>query len=199
MNMFLKKKKNPIFSLLWSCPYYSTCSSVSLLKHFTAFSVCVCACAHTHLCTGARHSACAEVRGQPVQVSSLLLPGDPKGQTEVVRVGWRQVPFPAKPSHLPSSFLPYNWTETKEHHYWETLLYRALIACSCVSSSACLHWGHSSEFCLQEQPCSWGKKQAHLLTACCKSREAPSSALLGNNANSLLWSHLNNSLSPHRS
>lgn len=88
------------------------------------------------------------------------------------RQAWRQVPFPAKPLHLPSSVLPYNWTETKEHQYYETLLYRALTACSCVSSSACLHWGHFSELCLQEQPRSWSKKQAHLLTAHCKGREA---------------------------
>lgn len=38
---YASQKKTPIFSLLWSCPYYSTCSSVSLLKLFIAFSVCV--------------------------------------------------------------------------------------------------------------------------------------------------------------
>lgn len=125
------------------------------------------------MCWGERTTCASQLPPSimwPVQVSSLLLPCDPEDQTEVVRLGgkWR---FQLSP-HLPSSVLAYNCMETKEHQYCETLRYRALIACSCVSSSACLHWGHFSELRLQEQPCSWSEKQAHLLTARCKGREA---------------------------
>lgn len=168
MNMLLHNP--PIFSPLWSRPYYSTCSSVSLLKLLIAFSVCV----HVH--TVIRALMCAIVH--VLRREGNLCKSAPSFYHVTLRIKLKLsgleasgVRFQLSP-HLPSSVLAYNCMETKEHQYCETLRYRALIACSCVSSSACLHWGHFSELCLQEQPCSWSKKQAHLLTARCKGREA---------------------------
>lgn len=99
---------------------------------------------------------------------------------------WRQVTLPAKPSHLPSSTLPYNWTETREHQYCETLLYRALIACSCMSSSAHLHWGHFPNYVCRNSLAPGARSKLIDWLHAVKAERLLSSALLGSNANSPL-------------
>lgn len=161
----------------------------------------MCACAHTHLCTCARHSACAEVRGQPVQVSSLLLPGDPKGQAEVVRVGWRLSRFQLSLRICPH--LPFHITGQKPKSIPTVRLSSTELsshAPACPPQPVCTGVISPNYVCRNSLAPGAGSKLIYWLHAVKAERLQVQHCWAATQTHCWVrWSHMNNSLSPHRS
>lgn len=143
------------------------------------------ACAHTHPCTDACPSACAEERGQPVQVSSLLLPCDPEDQTEVVRLGGKcrfQLSLCICP-HLSLHITVWKPKSINSARLSSTEL--SSHAPACPPQPVCTGVISPNYVCRNNLAPGVRTKLIYWLHAV-KAERLPSSALLGSNANSLL-------------